>query len=285
MILATIAALLLIVTALGIYGVAGERGRLRIVHQTIRSSRIPPGFDGVTIVQFSDTHLGPGYSVERLGKLADAVNSLRPDLVVFTGDLHDARRRDNIAKYDPSPQLARIEARLGKFAVYGNHDFGYERNLRSSGAFLSRGGFSVLINATRRITLPGGEFITVSGLDDYVLGKPNAPKAVSRLDNERFNLLLVHEPDVADRLIRYPIDLQLSGHSHGGQVALPLLGPIVRTQLGSKYVGGLYRIGGRFRDKRPYLLYVNRGIGTTRIPVRFRCVPELTVFTLLRADD
>ncbi len=276
----TVAALAAIIAALCAYGFFGERGRLSVVRHTVSSPRIPPSFDGVTIVQFSDTHLGPTYSLDRLGNLVDAVNSLRPDLVVFTGDLHDARRKDNIAKYDPSPLLARIQARLGKFAVYGNHDFGYGRKLRSSGSFLSRGGFTVLINAVRRVELPDGEFITVSGLDDYVLGKPNAPKAVSRLENDRFNVLLVHEPDVADRLIRYPIDLQLSGHSHGGQVSLPLVGPLVRTELGRKYVSGLYRIGGRFRDKRPYLLYVNRGSGTTRIPVRFRCVPELTVITL-----
>ena len=276
----TVAAVIAILAALCAYGFFGERRRLSVVRHTVRSPRIPPGFDGLTIVQFSDTHLGPRYSLGRLNRLADAVNSLRPDLVVFTGDLHDARRKDNIAKYDPSPALARIESRLGKYAVYGNHDFGYGRKLRSSGAFLSRGGFAVLINSTRRIELPGGEFITITGLDDYVLGKPNASKTLSRLEHGRFNLLLVHEPDVADRLIRYPVDLQLSGHSHGGQVSLPLVGPIVRTELGSKYVSGLYRIGGRFRDRRPYLLYVNRGSGTTRIPVRVGSVPELTVITL-----
>jgi len=253
---------------------------LRVVRHTIRSPRIPRGFDGVTIVQFSDTHISPSYRLDRLSKLVDAVNSLQPDLVVFTGDLHDARRKDNIAKYDPAPLLSRIRAPLGKFAVYGNHDFGYERRLRSSGSFLSRGGFAVLINEVRRVAHPGGEYIVIAGLDDYVLGKPNAPKTISKLRNEPFNLLLVHEPDVADRLIRYPVDLQLSGHSHGGQVSLPLIGPIVRTKLGRKYVGGLYDIGGRFRENRPYRLYVNRGSGTTRIPVRIGSVPELTLFTL-----
>ncbi|RED89303.1 metallophosphoesterase [Cohnella phaseoli] len=281
MIIAVIAASLLI-SAIGAYGFFIERGRLRIVRHTIRSPRIPPSFDGVTIAQFSDIHLSPAYSLKRLGKLVEAVNSLHADLVVFTGDLHDARRNDNIAKYDPSPLLAGIQARLGKFAVYGNHDFGYERKLRSSGAFLSRGGFSVLINSTQRIEHTDGDYITISGLDDYVLGKPNAAKTIARLEDDRFHVLLVHEPDMADRLIRYPIDLQLSGHSHGGQVRLPLLGPLVRTKLGSKYVGGMYRIGGRHRDKRPYRLYVNRGIGTTRIPIRLFCAPELTVFTLRR---
>ncbi len=281
MIIAVIAASLLI-SAIGAYGFFVERGRLRIVRQTIRSPRIPPSFDGATIVQFSDTHLSSAYSLKRLGKLVEAVNSQHPDLVVFTGDLHDARRSDNIAKYDPSPLLARIQAHLGKFAVYGNHDFGYERKLRSSGAFLNRGGFSVLINSTQRIEHTDGDYITISGLDDYVLGKPNAAKTIARLEDDRFHVLLVHEPDLADRLIRYPIDLQLSGHSHGGQVRLPLLGSLVRTKLGSKYVGGMYRIGGGHRVKRPYRLYVNRGIGTTRIPIRLFCAPELTVFTLRR---
>ena len=139
-----------------------------------------------------------------------------------------------------------------------------------------------MINATRKISLPSGEFITIAGLDDYVLGKPNATKTLTALKNNGFNLLLVHEPDVADSLAQYPVDLQLSGHSHGGQVSLPIFGALIKTSLGRRYIGGLYRIQEKSRKLRPYFLFVNRGIGTTRVRIRIGSVPEIAVFTLKR---
>jgi len=265
-----------------IYGWAVEPRTLRVTRHEIRSPRVPAAFDGATIVQFSDTHIGPYYSLSRLRRLADAINSLRPDILVFTGDLHDARRKDNIAKYDPAPILAGMNARLGKYAVYGNHDFGYWKNSRTSGSFLSRGGFTMLVNRAVRIVADNGDRIFVAGMDDCILGRPKPRQTLSGASDETFLLLLAHEPDLADRLMNFPIDLQLSGHSHGGQVILPLIGPLVTTKYGRKYVQGLHTIKGRRSGARPYHLYVNRGIGTTRLPVRIGCVPELSVFTLLR---
>jgi predicted MPP superfamily phosphohydrolase len=222
--------------------------------------------------------------LKRLAALVEKINSLKPDIVAFTGDLFDAGRNDNLSKYDPSSILSLIQAPNGKFAVYGNHDFGYSRKHRTTGPYLQNAGFEMLLNESKRIKLPGGEFITVSGLDDYVCGKPNARSAFAKLNDRHFNLLLAHEPDVADSLARYPIDLQLSGHSHGGQVSLPLVGALIRTSLGRKYIGGLYRVQERIRKNRPYTLFVNRGIGTTRIPIRLGSVPEMCVFTLLRPE-
>lgn len=278
--IAWMALALLAAASLSAYGLFGERGRIGVTRHEIRSPRIPEAFDGRTILQFSDTHIGPYYSLDRLKRLTVEINALEPDIVVFTGDLHDAGRRDTLGRYDPAPILAEIEARLGKYAVYGNHDFGFARNLRSSGSFLARGGFSVLLNSVALVSLPGGESIAIAGLDDYVLGRPDAANTLSGLQGERFHILLAHEPDVADRLIRYPIDLQLSGHSHGGQVSLPFIGPLVTTPLGRKYIKGMHLIGERSRKNRPYVLYVNRGIGTTRLPLRLGSVPELSLFTL-----
>ncbi|WP_186438183.1 metallophosphoesterase [Cohnella terricola] len=277
-----IGVLIFIVICVCIYGLVMEPRSLRITRHEIRSNCIPAAFDGTTIVQFSDTHIGPHYSLKRLRRLADAINSLHPDILVFTGDLHDARRKDNIAKYDPAPILAGMNARLGKYAVYGNHDFGYWKNSRTSGSFLGRGGFTMLVNRTARIVADNGDRILIAGLDDCIIGQPKPKQTLSGVSDETFLLLLAHEPDLANRLINYPIDLQLSGHSHGGQVKLPLFGPFVTTVYGRKYVQGLYTVKGRRRGARPYHLYVNRGIGTTRIPVRIGSVPELSVFTLLR---
>lgn len=280
-----LAAALIALALLGAaYAIFIEPARLSVTRREIVSAWLPSGFDGVRIVQFSDTHIGPNYTLKQLSGLIAAINAERPDIVVFTGDLFDAKKRNAEREKDLSPLLSRIEAPLGKFAVYGNHDFGYERNRRSQNPSLVRAGFEMLLNDTRRIRRPDGAHLSVSGLDDYVLGRPDPLRALSKLRPDGFNLLLVHEPDVADSLARFPIDLQLSGHSHGGQVKLPLLGALVRTKLGRRYLSGQHVVSDRRRPPRPYLLYVNRGIGTTRWRVRFGSVPELSVFRLRRGE-
>lgn len=91
----------------------------------------------------------------------------------------------------------------------------------------------------------------------------------------------MHEPDVVNQVLKYPVDFQISGHSHGGQVKLPFLGPIITTSLANQYVEGLYSLKG---ETKPLQLYVNRGIGTTRMPLRFLSKPELSVFSLKRTS-
>ncbi|WP_051318314.1 metallophosphoesterase [Cohnella thermotolerans] len=269
--------------SLGFYSFFIEPRRLSVTRHEIRSPELPEGFDGVRIVQFSDTHLYHYYSLERFERLVEKINELEPDIVAFTGDLFDARRKKtSTGDSAVSPSLARIRAPLGKFAVYGNHDFGYDRRTRTSGPLLAEGGFAVLVNETRKIELPSGEYITVTGLDDGLRGRPEPERTLGALPERGFHLLLAHEPDMAIRLGAYPVDLQLSGHSHGGQVALPGFGAVIRTENGRKYVRGMFYLRQTNRRDRPYRLYVNRGIGTTRLRARLASVPELTVFTLRR---
>jgi len=261
------------------YAYAVEPRRWVVTEHDVRSPFVPPGFDGVRIVQISDTHISPFHPLRDFERLVDLVNGLAPDLCVFTGDLYDARRKGWEGDPAVSPPLKRIQAPLGKFAVYGNHDFGLDRKTRTSGPLLEQGGFRVLINETCRIERPGGGVLTVSGLDSYVRGQPQPERALAGLPEDAFHLLLVHEPDAADELTAYPVDLQLSGHSHGGQVSLPLVGALVRTKYGRKYLGGSYVVANR---PRPFRLYVSLGIGTTRLRLRLRCKPEIAVFTLRR---
>jgi len=136
----------------------------------------------------------------------------------------------------------------------------------------------VLVNEVHTITSANGERLTITGLDDFLLGRPMIERTLHSLRPQDFNLLLVHQPDVADRFANYPVDLQLSGHSHGGQVRIPFLKPLITTSLGNKYIEGLYSLEGNIR---PLTLYVNRGIGTTRLPIRLFEKPELTVIRLV----
>jgi len=241
----------------------------------IESKSVSNELDGFKIVQFSDTHLGSDYSLTQLQGLVENINDQNPDLIVFTGDLID-----NSAIYkeknEISPILMQLKATYGKYAIYGNHDVGGAGKTVYS-QVLTNAEFTILENASKTIQLKDGHEFSIIGLDDYLLGKPNPKNAFKKINKNAFSILLVHEPDIANRLNEYPIDVQLSGHSHGGQVKLPFHKAIYTPPLATKYTEGLYEIK---KSLKPMKLYVNRGIGTTRLPVRFFSQPELSVFTL-----
>jgi predicted MPP superfamily phosphohydrolase len=112
---------------------------------------------------------------------------------------------------------------------------------------------------------------------DDVLGKAaRLDRTLRNVPKDEPVVLMVHEPDYADKVARYPVDLQLSGHSHGGQVRVPLVGPLYLPELARKYVWGLYKVG-------ELTLYTNAGLGTVQIPVRFNCAPEITLLSIRRA--
>lgn len=268
--------ILVILTAISLYYYARhiEPGLLGIEYHTVRSSAVTKDLDGIRILQFSDLHLGEFYSLTELEQLVKRMNELKPDLVVFTGDLVD-----NFSKYPTkgniAPILKQIEAPLGKYAVYGNHDQG-GGGKRIYRKLLEESNFRLLVNEQDTIPIRNST-LTIAGLDDFLLGSPKIEKTLQPLPKDGFTLLLAHEPDIADRVKKYPIDLQLSGHSHGGQVKLPLYGSVYTPPLAQKYKEGIYSILG---TKKPMTLYVNRGIGVTRLPFRFISVPELAIFTL-----
>ncbi|PEY42545.1 metallophosphoesterase [Bacillus cereus] len=263
-----------------VYAFHFEIKALSVTWNDIENPNIPESFHGVKIVQFSDTHFGPNFSHKQQQLLVDKINQLNPDIVVFTGDLIDKFGEYTAERKYSQTILAQIHAPLGKYAVFGNHDRGGGGSYLYK-EYMEKAGFAVLNNETKKIKATNGEYITISGLDDFLLGKPKIQPTLQDLRVKDFNLLLVHEPDAVDQILEYPVDFQISGHSHGGQVQLPFIGPIITTSLANKYVEGLYSLEGR---SKPLQLYVNRGIGTTRMPVRFLSKPELSVFSLKRTS-
>lgn len=131
-------------------------------------------------------------------------------------------------------------------------------------------GFELLLNSEKRIRLLDNSEISIFGLDDILLGKPKIKETLQRARKNIYNIVLVHEPDIAPQIATYPVNLQLSGHSHGGQVQIPFLGAIITPALAKNYVEGFYRI-------QDLALYVNRGLGRTRVPFRFMAKPEITI--------
>lgn len=252
-----------------------EPSLLEIKQQQIKHALIPTSFNGMRMVQFSDTHLGFQYNSKQFQKLVNKINDLQPDIILFTGDLMDEPNKYSELNKLMS-LLKNLHAPLGKFCIFGNHDHGgygseIYRNIMEST------NFTVLLNDSKPIKLKDGSSIYLLGIDDAMLGHPDIPLALKKVPDNQFKILLSHAPDLADDAAKYPIHWQISGHSHGGQVKIPLIGALVKPPFGRIYPEGLYTIG----DDHSLSLYVNRGIGTTRLPFRFMAKPELTIFTFL----
>jgi uncharacterized protein len=251
-----------------------EPSLLDIQELQIKHPLIPNSFDGIKMIQFSDTHLGFQYNLHQFNQLVKKINSLKPDIILFTGDLMDEPNQyTEINKL--MPILKKLQAPLGKYCIFGNHDHGgYGSDIYRN--IMETTDFSVLLNDSAPIKLSDGSIIYLLGIDDAMLGNPNLPLTLKNVPKNSFKILLSHAPDLAETASLYPVQWQLSGHSHGGQIKIPFLGALVTPPFGQIYPEGLYSIG----EHNPLSLYVNRGIGTTRLPFRFMSKPELTVFTL-----
>lgn len=267
-------------------------GELQIDRLTIPIANLPAHLSGTKLVQMTDFH----YDGLRLSEwlLEDAIaatNQAEPDLILLTGDY---------ITYEPEPiyglakRLKRLESRAGIYAVMGNHDH-YHREAKAKviDAFTSIG-IKVLYGET---VYPLGSGLALVGLPDFWSRDYNPIPVMSAIDPNIPRLVLSHNPDSADKLQQWRVDLQLSGHTHGGQIVIPKVGPLshwvrpisrkipkpIRSWI--PYIGacdgvvkhwewamGLHRVGNN-------LLYVNRGLGTYP-PGRFFCPPEVTVITL-----
>lgn len=204
------------------------------------------------------------------------VNSLRPDLVVLLGDFVSvpsvgSHRKAAFAAEPCARLLRQITAPHGLCAVLGNHDHGTDPDFVTRA--LQAENIQVLSNQSQPIERDGAR-IWLAGVNDVLSGTADLSKTLRRVPTDEATILLAHEPDFADDVAsQFPIDLQLSGHSHGGQVRLPLLPPLYLPALAQKYVLGTYHIG-------PLTLYTNAGLGTVGVPVRLNCPPEITLLTL-----
>jgi len=264
--------------ALGADGILIEPNRPRLVRQEIALRRWPSRMDGFTIALLSDFHYDPIFSVHPIQSAIEIVNGLRPDLIVLTGDfvsvplLGDSARA--AASAEPCAELlGKIRAPHGVWAVMGNHDaFSDPRRVTGS---LRAEGIQVLANLSTPIESSAARF-WLAGVGDAVVRNADLSAALQRVPSDDAVVLLAHEPDYADYVARYPVDLQLSGHSHGGQVRFPFVPPLFLPEMAKKYVWGLYEIGG-------LTLYTNPGLGTIRVPVRLNCPPEVTLISVRRS--
>ena len=252
----------------GFNSVINDYDALEVVEKHIPIKDLGNGFEGFKIVQLSDFHFLPLTRPYLVKKAINLTNQLKPDLVVLTGDYiwHELD-----AIYELTALLAGLSPRFGIHAILGNHDHWLNGLVISSE--LKKIGIDVLINETRLITL-GRDCLQVIGIDDGWSGKPDLMRSLGNVNGNIPGILLWHEPDLADQVPQDGrVAIQLSGHTHGGQVRIPGKGALILPYLGIKYDCGLYRFKSMY-------LYTNRGIGIISVPFRFNCRPEITSIIL-----
>lgn len=238
---------------------------------------LPAAFEGYRIAHLTDIHTdGTRIAEERLAQTVTWINQMKPDVVALTGDFVTLKKpADTGALIE---QLRMLRASDGVFAVMGNHD--HKRNRYMVEAALQTCAIPNLANKVVPIQRNGAT-VMLCGVDSMSRRRARLDRVLRALQkHDRANgakscaILLAHEPDFADiSSPTYRFDLQLSGHSHGGQIRVPIITRRILPVYGERYSNGLYLVRGM-------LVYSNRGLGTTGLPLRFRCPPEVTLITL-----
>lgn len=247
----------------------------QIVSHSVCIPGLDPTFQGYRMVHISDIHMGQWITAERLRGVMDLINLQDPDLVAITGDFV-SYALDPIAD-DMASSLKRLRPKDAAVAVLGNHDHwvGAEKIRR----IIRRSHIIDLCNDV--FTLSRDDAVLhIAGLDDVMVNRHRLDLVMEKLNPlSGPAVLLVHEPDFADISSRTGrFSLQLSGHSHGGQIVLPRIGTPIRARHFRKYPLGRYQIGDMVQ-------YTNRGLGTNLLWSRINCPPEITVFTLCAKEE
>ncbi len=268
---------------LALYGGEVERHWIEVTRHDVFVPGLHQAFDGFRIAQLSDIHMDEYTEPFFVRDAVHHINNLKPDAVFLTGDFVTKGLLPKRFAVETAWQSANLLNQLEcpkRYAILGNHDVLTSRKAVTEA--LSSNAITVIANAYLPLERSGARF-WLAGLDDPVEGVPDPelaiPQAIRNIPHEPI-VLLCHAPDYVDTLLTVPegraVSLMLSGHTHGGQVRLPLAGALTLPPLGRKYIEGWFRFG-------DLQLYVNRGLGTVGLPVRFDCPPEITLFTLRSA--
>jgi uncharacterized protein len=234
---------------------------------------VPPGHEGLAGLRIgfiTDTHVGPFVSPDDLARATALLAVERPDLILLGGDYVSESARYVGSAVEVLGELVN-ETPLGGFAVLGNHDMNVSATKVTAG--LKAAGITVLRNESATVTF-GSDTLWIAGIDETLLGHPDPPAAFSQVPNGAAALALWHEPQFAEQAAAQGAFLQLSGHTHGGQIRIPGVGPVGLPIHGKRYVMGLNHAAGM-------AIYTARGVGVYRPPLRFNCPPEVTLISLV----
>lgn len=241
-----------------------------VKEEAIYSSDIPEDFSGLKIVQFSDLHYGSTIFLDEVKSLVKIINSRKPDIIVFTGDLIDEDYKLSLKKQEQlTSVLGKLDASIGKYAVSGEED---DDDFLS---ILNQCKFNVLDNSSDVIYSSNNSTMTIVGLSSMDSNQ-NIEAAFTNTNASNYTITLVHEPDSADDILSsHRSDLILAGHSHNGQVRIPKVEPFIRKEGAMKYPDEYYKLDNS-------KLYVSSGIGCSDFNFRLGARPSINFFRLRR---
>ena len=255
--------------AFSLYGVYNGLKKPEIITQNISFKKLPDDLKNFKIAQITDLHVGSQIKAEMVQSVVDKINRIEPDIVVFTGDAADG----SVEKYGKEMQpLQKIKSKYGNYFVTGNHE--YYSDLKGWLNLIEDIGFKILINESIELNINNSKLV-VTGIPDRTARyhvkshKTNMKKAVNGYENADFKLLLAQQPKDIEHAVKYGYDLQLSGHTHGGQyIPFSFL-----VQLAHPFLKGLHSRG----DTQ---IYINQGTGFWGPSIRIGTVPEITEILL-----
>ena len=253
----------------GIWGVFVEPRQIRVEKFSLKIKNLPPSFKNLKILHLSDFHSKKFGQKEK--KVLEILNQLNPDFIFITGDIVDWTTRDFEGSQKFWKELSKnYESRI--FGVYGNHDH-RNKNFRDLNIFLKESKIEILNNESRKIER-GKDYIYLIGVADPHLGYDDIEKAMKGIEGNAPKILLAHSPEIFRKINEKDIDLVLVGHTHGGQINIPIFADLILPlKYDKKYKSGL------FKENSIYL-YVNRGTGETILPIRINAFPEVTLIEL-----
>jgi len=256
---------------LAVYPIFIERYLVLINNYRIAVPNLPKAFSGVQIVHLADLHYGPLVPLRLIRNVVERANQLHPDLIVCTGDY--VHEKNSVKQIDEVwPVLAQLIAPSGVFSVLGNHDH-WADTARSD--YWLQQTRQDLRHKFIRIEREGHNF-WLAGAGDLWEDHRDLDDLLSKVPDKDCRIVLAHNPDTADTKYSARIDLMLSGHTHGGQIVIPFVGPPVLPVRNKKYSSGLKH------SIRGSKVFISKGIGWTIFPVRFNCYPEIAVLELVR---
>lgn len=269
-------ACLLVIIIIAINAIMIAPKKINIRFETLTSTAIGENLNDITIVFFSDLHYNNFITEERTLNIINKINELHPDIVLFGGDLID-HPSENIldqTEYDfIIEQLSNIEAPLGKYAVVGNHDAESENTLAQFRDIMRISDFEVLINQAIQIRNGGQDYFNLIGIDTMANGTPNIDASYQNISPLAYTVALSHTPDLFDSVPKDLTNYMLSGHSHGGQIYIPLVGSFYKPYGAEYYFRGKHTVSNTTLD-------ITNGVGTTKEDVRLFAPAEIVHYTL-----
>lgn len=271
---------LLLIVGTYLYGCYIAPNNIKTNEYKIKVDNLPDNFDGFKIVQISDILYGTNYNEENLKKLVNTINENNPDIVVLTGDLINKNNKlTTSAAEKVGDILSKITATCGKYAISGDNDINFDEWTN----IIKNAGFTNLNNTYDTIYKNGYDYFVIAGVNTFADKESINNKTTQTLEYLNsleqnppiYNILLMHEPDYIDDLTSNPFDLVLAGHSLGGIVKLPLIGPAYKKEGASIYNDGYYKIENTD-------LYVSTGLGSEEFKFRLFNTPSINVYRLTK---